>query len=182
MVAVAVAIVLLAGGAWLWTSRHRAAADPLAAMRWDQALATGEQLMQQDRSAEAVRYYRRATRDAGALDWRTHYALALALRKPTVQDTLLLGWRGPRLRSTVERMSASREALAELDVATRAAPTAVERAFIARLRGEIYANWGFVWDPLAIYQAAAPDDPTGDCARHAEEFRARMANPSAHEN
>jgi hypothetical protein len=81
------------------------------------------------------------------------------------------------MRSTHERVRASSEALAELDQATVRANTALERALIARLRGEIYANWGFVWDPLMIYQSAAADDPTGDCARHAAEFRTRMADP-----
>jgi hypothetical protein len=170
-------VIALAGGWWLRNSRHRVSADPLAALPWQEALAAGERLMQQDRATDALPYYRHAIQGAGALEWRTHYALALAIRAPTVQDTLLLGWRGPRMRSTHERVRASSEALAELDQATRHAHTALERALIARLRGEIYANWGFVWDPLLIYQAAAADDPTGDCARHADEFLARMVDP-----
>jgi hypothetical protein len=173
----AIVVIALASGWLLRISRHRAAADPLVAMPWQEALTAGERLMQQDRAADALPYYRHAIRGAGALDWRTHYALALAIRDPSVKDTLLLGWRGPRMRSTHERVRASSEALAELDQATRHAHTALERALIARLRGEIYANWGFVWDPLVIYQAAADDDPTGDCARHAGEFLARMADP-----
>jgi hypothetical protein len=68
--------------------------------------------------------------------------------------------------------------LAELDQASRHAHTAAEKALIARLRGEIFANWGFVWDPLVIYQAVGDDDPTGDCTRHAQEFISRMENPA----
>jgi len=144
---------------------------------WWKAFQTGERLAAEGKFAEAIPHYRMGITQQGASDWRTHYALALALRNPSVRDTVRLGLRIPEMRSSYDRVDTSREALDELTVALGLARRPEDIAFIGRLVAQIYANWGYVWDPFFIYRQSEPYDATGECARISDAFLDRMRDP-----
>ena len=158
--------------------RPPAPPDPLAAMPWQTAFRAGDALAARGRLDEALLYYRRATRDQGASEWRTHLSLAIALRNLALVDTVRHGLRGPHLRSSYERTGMGHEALREIEAARGLLRRPDDAGVIARVHGRHWANWGFVWDSFVTYREGQRFDPTGECAMYGDAFLMQMQEPT----
>ncbi len=142
------------------------------------AFLIAESLMTAGRFAEAVPFYRWATRGEGARMWIPHAGLAMALRNCSVRRARF-DVDVPILRSSYDRVTAAREALAEAETAAHLAGRAVEQSAIAQIEGQLLEDWGLTREALDVYRRAQTLDTTGECARRADALTALLRSPVA---
>jgi tetratricopeptide (TPR) repeat protein len=178
---VVIALIALVSSIVLLTMRSRTPPPP--AGRVDllappDAFRAAESLMALGQFAEAVPFYRHAIQGEGAGVWIPHAGLAMALRNCSVRRTRF-DVDVPILRSSYERVSAAREALAEATTAARLAGRPEQQAAIAQIEGQLLEDWGFIREALAVYRRAQAFDTTGACARRADALVALLRSPAA---
>lgn len=119
----------------------------------------GRELLDAKRAAEALPLLLRAVRARPEL-WQTHQSYAVALLNTSYDSRLHQGFPAPVTRSSLERVAAATEAIAELERAQTLAPAAREQARARRLRAQLMGAWGFPWDSFILYRQAQGQDPT----------------------
>lgn len=154
----------LVGAAW-WLSRPAAPAGPQKSLAASQAAAQrGNQLVREKRFREAQAAYREAVALAPGEYWQLHFTLGANAAQISVENTSRAGISQPYAVSSIERVAAMREAVAEFEQAQRLADTPQALATIYATRAETYFTWGQMWDALHYFEAAAQAD-SGNPAR-----------------
>jgi len=127
--------------------------DPLLSLDVEQALSTAKVLGGQGRACASLPYFRRAVELVpGRWELRRDYAAALLDAVSEARPSLRVAQ--SVTRSSWERGAMTREALAQLDLAERLAPTPTAGAQVIALRGMGIANWGLSWNGLVEYGRA----------------------------
>ncbi len=178
---------LLAAGLVLWLLPRREApgprvdpaSDSLALLPQAVAYERAKQWVHDGFSPESLPYYRRAI--AGLVDdfWEIHFNYAAALFNSTVEYKTRSGMEVAVTRSSVERVQLMNEALHQLDLAERLAPTPAVVAQIQSTRGRMLHLWGFPWEAFVSYrkaQFAMPSD--AQLAGRADAFMDVLRDPT----
>ena len=181
------ASALLAVGLILWMVPRRetssppadAARDSLALLPPAVAYERAKQWVHDGDSPESFPYYRRAI--AGIVNdfWEIHFNYATALFNATVEYTTRSGMEVAVTRSSVERVQLMNEALRQLDLAERLAPTPAVVAQIQSTRGRMLHLWGFPWEAFIAFrkaQFALPSD--GQLSGRADAFMDVLRDPT----
>lgn len=136
------------------------------------------EFVRQKRFREAQAAYREAVAYAPTDFWQLHFVLAATAAQISVENTSRAGISQPYSRSSVERVAAMREALAEFEIATQMVDSPQGLANIYATRAETYMTWGQMWDALRYMDAASRAD-TSDAklAQRAAELRFLMSHP-----
>jgi len=177
-------LVVLAAGAvalaaWLALRPHARTGTTgatLPAMPPREAYERAAQLGLAGRFTESLPYFRAAAGEREDFA-RLHFTFAAALYNGCFQ---VLGRHPPipATRSSFERVRMMREALHELERASRFELGAGERAALVRQHGEWLQAWGFNWEAFIQYRHAQQLDPgAGDEALHARAFMTLMRYP-----
>ena len=169
-----------AGALAVWWFTTHPAPKPIAKdlERSKLAASQANQFVTQKRFREAQAAYREAVAYAPSEFWQLHFVLAATAAQISVENTTRAGISQPYSRSSVERVAAMREALAEFEVATQLVDTPQGLAKIYSTRAETYITWGQMWDALGYMDAASRAD-TSDAklAQRAAELRYLMSHP-----
>ena len=131
-----------------------ASADPAATMTPQVAYQTGLRMAQAGHHRESLPYFRRALEGKPLTAWVVHLNYAGALYNVGLEAHDRHGVAVPATRSSIERVTMMREALAELDIAERLATNPHDRATVIRSRAERLQIWGFPWDAFAQLRQA----------------------------
>jgi len=134
-------------------------APPLLAGAIEDLYRRGRELLDEKRAAEALPLLRQAMQARPDL-WQTHQSYAVALLNTSYDSRLHQGFPASVTRSSLERVAAAGEAIAELETAQRMAPTPRDLARARRLRAQLMGAWGFPWDAFVLYRQAQADDPS----------------------
>ena len=162
--AIAALALILAGGAWLGlrARRHapRTAGDPAHALAPPDAYDEANRLARADRLGESLPYYRRALEGLASDSWEVRYNYGVTLSSNSMQYLPRAG--EPRLatRSSVARVMLAREAMHQLDQASRVAATSKERAKALVRYANLLAVWGLPWETLDLMRRAEYADTT----------------------
>jgi len=159
-----VAILIGAGVAYGLFGRRAApppppAAPPPIAGTIEEIYKRGRELLDSKRAAESLPLLLRAVRARPEL-WQTHQSYAVALLNTSYDSRFHQGFPAPVTRSSLERVAAATEAIAELERAQALAPAVREQARARRLRAQMMGAWGFPWDSFILYRQAQGQDPT----------------------
>lgn len=175
---IAAVFVLGALATW-WFTQHAGPRPVIKDLEHSKRAAnTAAQFLTQKRFREAQAAYREAVLYAPEDFWQLHFVLASTAAQISVENTLRAGISQPYSRSSVERVAAMREALAEFDRALQLADSPEARATIHANRAETFLTWGQMWEALRDFEAAARAD-TADPSRaqRAAHVRSLMSHP-----
>jgi len=155
------------------------APDPTAGLDLATVNARSIALVQERRFVASLPYFRRELELVRPDVWALHLDYAAALEGASLEGASRRGNAVPATRSTSERVALMRESLAQLDLASRLAPGARERARVAEARAHHLRVWGLVWDAAADYrQAVALDPKWGVVAERARAHLAELRDPA----
>jgi len=176
----AIIAVLVLGVAGVWWYTQHSGPEPIVKdlELSKQAAARAGEFVRQKRFREAQAAYREAVRYAPDDFWQLHFVLGATAAQISVENTLRAGISQPYSRSSVERVAAMREAIAEFEIAERLVDTPQGLANIYATRAETYFTWGQAWDALRYFDAASAADTTDrGLAERAANLRFLMSHP-----
>jgi tetratricopeptide (TPR) repeat protein len=163
---------VILGGQFAWRAWHgRPAAVPADAVaeaaRHEPAEAATRalELGRAGRHVESLPWFRRAAEGGG---WAEHWNYGAALNNASLEVWSRSGVVTSATRSAIERLELVRGALAELELADRAAPDDASRARVAIARAQVLERWGFPVEALAAWRRARDLDPGSPLASRGE--------------
>lgn len=188
---VAIAIVVLAAGAWFVVRRlahgplaiHGVAlaSDPIARMDPETVFRTAESMNRAGRDVASLPYYRQAVRNVRADFWQLHFNYGTALYNATFELETRHGLPVYAVRSSWERVAFMREAAHELLDAERLARTPRDLALVRSTRARTLWLWGLPWETFAAYREAQSADPADRAlGLQADRYMDLMRSPAAY--